>query len=166
LSGETSVGKYPLRAITTMAHVARRTEQTMKTTAALDRRLHLAASEEFGNVISASVAQLAHRLPLRLVLGFTASGRTVRLLSGRRLPIPIMGASNSDRVLKKMCLYRGVKPVAIEMFEQSEEMFRRGQDLAVENKLAGDGDTIIFVAGIPLGTGATNTMRLHKIKIE
>jgi len=166
LSGETSVGKYPLRAITTMAHVARRTEQTMKTTAALDRRLHLAASEEFGNVISASVAQLAHRLPLRLVVGFTASGRTVRLLSGRRRPIPILGASNSARVLRKMCLYRGVKPVAIEMFEQSEEMFRRGQDLAVENNLAGEGDTIIFVAGIPLGTGATNTMRLHKIKIE
>jgi pyruvate kinase len=165
LSGETSAGKYPLRTLSTMVRIAERTEEEMSASAAFERRLSVAPSEEFGNVIATAVAQMVQRLSLQLVIGFTASGKSARLLSKRRLPVPIMGASNSDRTLKKMCLYRGVVPVNIEIFEQGEEMFRRGQELAVENGLAKDGDTIVFVAGIPLETGATNTLRLHRINL-
>jgi pyruvate kinase len=148
-----------------MVRIAERTEEEMRASAAFERRLSVAPSEEFGNVIATAVAQMVQRLSLQLVIGFTASGKTARLLSKRRLPVPIMGASNSDRTLKKMCLYRGVAPVNIEIFEQGEEMFQRGQELAVENGLAKDGDTIVFVAGIPLETGATNTLRLHRIEL-
>ena len=164
LSGETSVGKYPLRTLSTMAHVAERTEQTMRRDSAADRRFHISPSDEFGNVIAASVAQLVRRLELRLVIGFTASGRTARLLSKRRLPVPIMGASNSDRALRKMCISRGVLPVNIEIFEQSEIMFQRGRELALEYGLVKEGDTIIFVAGVPLGEAGTNMLRLHKVQ--
>ncbi|GAG19741.1 unnamed protein product, partial [marine sediment metagenome] len=159
LSGETSIGKYPLRAFTTMSNVAKRAEETMGDHVALDRRLHFCKHEEFGNVIAASIAQLVQRMDLKLVIGFTASGRTVRLLSKRRLPVRIAGASNNLRVLCRMGLYRGVEPVQIEIFDQSEEMFRRGQELAMERDLVRQGDMIVFAVGIPLGTGATNTLR-------
>ncbi len=164
LSGETSIGKYPLRAFTTMSNVAKRAEETSGDHIALDRRLHFCKHEEFGNVISASIAQLVQRMHLQLVIGFTASGRTARLLSKRRLPVRIMGASNNLSALCQMGLYRGVEPIQIEIFDQSEAMFQRGQELAIEHGLAKQGDITVFAAGIPLGTGATNTLRLHVIE--
>ncbi len=165
LSGETSVGKYPLRAIGIMARVARRTEEAVGEGGEMDRRRSFIKGKGFGEVVAVSVAQLVAGMDLKLVIGFSASGRTVRLLSKRQLPCPIMGASNNDRALCRMNLYRGVMPVDIEIFEDSEEIFKRGQELAVENKLAGNGDTIVFAAGIPLGTGATNTIRLQEIDL-
>ena len=163
LSGETSIGRHPLRALAMMAHVARRTEESMKGELPRERRLVLGDTQDFGHLIAYSVAHLARRLGVKLVIGFTASGRTVRLLSKRRMTVPILGASTGADVVRKMCLYRGVAPLQTERFTDSELMFKKGAALAVENNLAEKGDDVVFVAGLPLGASATNTLRLEHL---
>jgi pyruvate kinase len=163
LSGETSVGKYPLKALDMMAHVAERTEESIRDLASGEPRLEIGDTRDFGDIIADAVANLVPRLGVRIVMGFTASGKSARLLSKRRLPVPILGTATSEAVVRKMCLYRGVAPHLIEQFTDSERMFSRGAELAVQTGLAAKGDTVVFVAGVPLGTGATNSMRLERL---
>ena len=118
---------------------------------------------DFGNIIADSVAHRVRRLGVRLVMGFTASGRTVRLLSKRGMSVPILGTSASENVVRKMCLYRGVAPFVIKEFTDSECMFESGTALAMENGLAEKGDNVVFVAGLPLGVSATNSLRLETL---
>jgi len=163
LSGETSVGKHPLRALATMAHVAERAEASIPEIVFRERRFQAGDSGDFGHVIADSVAHLERRQGVGLVIGFTASGRTARLLSKRSMSVPILGASTTDEVVRKMCLYRGVIPAITGKFTDSELMFQKGAALAQENGLAGKGDRVVFVAGFPLGASATNTLRLETL---
>jgi pyruvate kinase len=163
LSGETSVGKHPLKAFETMAHVAERTEESIRDVMPYERRMEIGDSRDFGDIIADAVAHLVNRLGVKAVMGFTASGRTARLLSKRRVSVPILGTSSREEVVRKMCMYRGVAPFLLEQFTDSERMFRRGAELAVNNGLAAKGDTVAFVAGVPLGSAATNSLRLERL---
>jgi pyruvate kinase len=163
LSGETSVGKYPLKAFETMAHVAERTEESIRDLVPHERRMEIGDSHDFGDIIADAVSHLVHRLGVKVVIGFTMSGRTALLLSKRRITAPILGTSTREGVVRQMCLYRGVSPFVMEHFTESERMFRKGAEIAMQNNLAGKGDTVAFVAGLPLGAAATNALRLERL---
>jgi len=163
LSGETSIGKYPLKALAMMAHVAERAEESIRDAAPGEWRLETGGSRDFGDIIADAAAHLVARLSVKIVMGFTASGKSARLLSKRRMAAPILGTTMSEAVVRRMCLYRGVAPRLTEQFADSEQMFRRGAEIAMESGLAAKGDTVVFVAGVPVATGKTNSLRLERL---
>ena len=114
LSGETSVGKFPHRAVHVMSHVAEVTE------AYLDSRFdadslpppHVRTTLPSG-AIARGALQIVRELAPKLVVVWTTTGATARVFSKHRFPVPIIGLSSDPRVLRRMAMLYGV--IAYEM---------------------------------------------------
>ena len=145
LSGETAVGRYPVEAVETMARIAE-------------------AAEQGQEQVCAAGARAARETGAKVVVAFTESGTTARLLSKERPPMPIVVYTPHDAVRRRMALYWGVRPRAMRTIPNTDELIRELERSLREEKLAGSGDRIVILLGAPAGTrGSTNLMKLHTI---
>ena len=76
----------------------------------------------------------------------------------------IAGLSHDEKSLRRMSLYYGVIPVSIKKKDYFEEMVEEAVNRVKEMHLADSGDTVVFTAGLPLGTsGNTNSLQIRRI---
>ena len=171
LSGETSVGRYPVGAVHTMAHVAGVTERyleelampappapTESEPAPEALRLSAAAAQ--------AVRRLVQELDCRLVVVYSQSGETVRLFANQRFPIPLLGLSNDICTLRKINLHYGVLPMhmPMPMPENPRQLVAQVDVFAQEREMASPGDRIVLVAGRALGgPGSMNGILIHTV---
>jgi len=164
LSGETSVGKFPVGAVHMMAHVAETTEEYLDTNTP-PRRSEMRLK---GLQISAAVARGVHEmipdLEARLVVIYSQTGATARIFSKNRFSIPIVALSSDKRALRRMALHYGVLPHELAPADEIGELVMRIDRLVQEEHLAEAGERIIVVAGSSLGTpGTMNGIVLHTV---
>lgn len=163
LSGETSVGKFPIGAVHTMAHVAEVTEayldQTVGREPALKMRtMHLSAA------VAKGVWQIVQDLKVKLVVVWSQTGATARIFSKARFPIPVIALSTDHRALRRMSLHYGV--ISHEMMPKGEltSLVEHVDGIVQEMKYASKGDRIIVVAGSAIGTpGSLNGIIVHTV---
>lgn len=163
LSGETSVGKFPVGAVLTMAHVAEVTEKYLDT---LNK--HASPLQLDGLQMSAAVAngvrQMASDLKMKLVVVYSQTGSTARVFSKTRFPVPIIALSSDERALRRMALHYGVLPQEMPPPNSMSELIAAVDELVRSRKLAQTGDRMVIVAGSSLGTpGALNSVVLHTV---
>ncbi|MBC7288286.1 MAG: pyruvate kinase [Armatimonadetes bacterium] len=165
LSGETAAGKYPVEAVAMMARIAYETERyqiglphlTTDVAADTDRLL-------VADAVARSAAEAAENLGARLIVAFTQSGWTARLISKCRPAIPIVAATPDVQTARRCSLYWGVTPLLIVPAESTDDMIAAVEDMCLAHELAGRGDTLVITAGTPMGRpGTTNMMRVEKI---
>jgi pyruvate kinase len=123
LSGETSVGQHPVRALEVLDRVARRIERSGGLGYAADAQLRT----EKGKAVRAAVS-LADSIPEALVVVFTRSGETANRAALLRPRSPIYAFTPSEEVCRALSLSRGVRPFQIHF----EEKPRRTIAAAVE----------------------------------
>jgi pyruvate kinase len=161
LSGETAAGRFPVEAVATMARIARYTEEQY----GLRSPAHASAGQ--GSMVARSLARVAamvaEELDCRLILAFTESGSTARLVSSFRPRAPIAAITFNDDTYRRLALWWGVVPVKSSFTESTDDMIVKGEDLLKRRGLAGTGDTILMLAGQHHTAGATNMMRVHTI---
>ena len=165
LSGETAVGKYPVKAAQTIERIARVTE------AYLDKQytiVHPQSTTTEALVLTAamarSVGQLVEDIDAKLVAVWSQSGSSARFLSKARIDVPILALSSDERSCRQMCLHYGVIPCCRPIPEDIRQLTSLVDKLIVENKWAQPGDRIILVASQPLGApGTTNSINVHNI---
>lgn len=160
LSGETSVGKYPLEAVATMSRIIDSTE-----THGLDRIPHLATKPRTqGGAITLAAADVAQFIGTKFICVFTESGDTVRRMSRLRIPIPILGFSPSMEVRRQMELTWGADSYEVPRQKTTDEMFVQVDEVLLGTHRAEIGDTVLIIAGSPPGVvGSTNTLRVHRV---
>jgi len=166
LSGETAVGKYPVKAAQTIERIARVTE------AYLDKQYTVvhpksATTEELAltAAMARSVGQLVEDIDAKLVAVWSQSGSSARFLSKARIDVPILALSSDERSCWQMCLHYGVIPCCRSIPEDIRQFTSMVDKLIIENNWAQPGDKIILVAGQPLGAaGTTNSIHVHNIK--
>lgn len=157
LSGETSIGVWPVESVRIMDRIARRAEAMRKAMPAL--------SEEHSDAppIAAAACGLARRLPAAAIAVFTMTGITAAGVSRLRPDVPIYALTTDPAAFLRMTLLWGVIPVMIDLFTSTEEMFARGNEQLREHGLAGTGDTVIYLAGSVSGLpGATDLIKIQK----
>jgi len=165
LSGETAIGKYPVKAAQTIERIARVTE------AYLDKQytiVHPKSTTTEALAITAamarSVGQLVEDIDAKLVAVWSQSGSSARFLSKARIDVSILALSSDERSCRQMCLHYGVIPCCRPIPEDIRQFTSLVDKLIVENKWAQPGDRIILVAGQPLGApGTTNSIHVHNI---
>ena len=165
LSGETAVGKYPVKAAQTIERIARVTE------AYLDKQytiVHPKSTTTEALALTAamarSVGQLVEDIDAKLVAVWSQSGSSARFLSKARIDVPILALSSDERSCRQMCLHYGVIPCCRPIPEDIRQLTSLVDKLIVENKWAQPGDRIILVASQPLGApGTTNSIHVHNI---
>ncbi len=161
LSGETAAGKYPVEAVRTMRNIALRTEDS------LDYReiLHLKALERENtttNAISRATCTTAEDLGASAIITATSSGYTAKAVSKFRPKAPIIAATTSKKVMRKLSLIWGVHPTLATKSTSTDEVIDIAIHSALEKKYIKEGDLIVITAGIPVGvSGSTNLLKVH-----
>jgi pyruvate kinase len=166
LSGETAIGKFPIETVRTMSTIARKTEA-----AAFDGtwRLHrhrqkgLPGSPARLACINAAV-YAAHQAEARIILAFTESGRTARLVSSFRASQPIVALTQNERAFRRMALYWGVLPGRLKPVKRVREMSREAGKLLRKHRLLSDTDRVVTLTGTFQMSGATNTVRILELQ--
>ena len=163
LSEETSIGKYPVQAVRTMAKIAEATESKLPYEQLLAQR-EMWLERETDELISFSACLTAQRLGAVAIVALTQSGSTARRVSKYRPHVPILAITLGNTTSGRLLLHWGVYPYQIGEVSSVEELFSAGAKLAKELGLARAGDSIEITGGIPIGVaGSTNLLKVEKI---
>ncbi len=163
LSGETSIGKFPFRAVNAMTRIAKRAESYLEYPMLAER--HRAAAMKGGLAVDDAIADgavvAASSLHAKAIVAFTESGSTAGRVASYRPPMPLFALTPDFTGGAKLALRWGVIPVVVERFEQHRDMFYAGSRLVLDTSIAREGDVIVVVAGLPIGVaGTTNLLRV------
>ena len=165
LSGETSVGEYPVHTVETMARIISATE------------LHaLESAHETGldaiewdphtksGVIAKAAAEVAERVNAKYVVAFTQSGDSARRMSRLRGPVPLLAFTPEDKVRSQLSLSWGIETFKTSEVEHTDEMVRQVDEQLLQIGRVQEGDLVVIIAGAPPGIpGSTNALRIHKM---
>jgi len=160
LSGETSVGKYPLEAVRTMQRIVVEVEKhDPGAVAAIDWQ-----PRTRGGVISKAAAEVAERVGAQYLVAFTQSGDSARRLARLRSPVPILAFTPEDKVRCQLALTWGVETFRTDAVEHTDEMVRQVDEQLLEAGRVSEGELVVIIAGSPPGIpGSTNALRIHRM---
>jgi pyruvate kinase len=163
LSGETTIGKYPVEAVKIMHRIAERTERFIEQRNFFAQRL----SEKVENTtdaIAISACQIAEHLSAKAIITVTSSGYTARMVSRYRPSIPIIAVTPEEKTLRRLPLVWGVYPCLRPYYESTDEMLSKSIEAAKESGLVKDGDVVVLTGGVPIKVpGTTNLLKVHMI---
>jgi pyruvate kinase len=160
LSAESAAGKYPVEAVSTMDRIACEVERD-PTYAAIITAQRYEPEATGADAIAAAARQIADTLDLSAVVCWTFSGATALRVARERPWPPIVSISPNVAAGRKLALTWGVHSVVAEDARDQDDMVNRACRIAVREGLAGVGQRLIVVAGVPFGTpGATNMLRV------
>ncbi len=161
LSAETASGRFPVEAVETMARIARYTEEHYGFRA--PARVTGGSVSMVARSLARVASTVAEELDCKLIVAFTESGTTARLVSSYRPRAPIAAITYNDDTYRRLALWWGVVPVKSDFAATTDEMIVRGEELLKRTGLATTGDTILMLAGQSHTTGATNMLRVHTL---
>ena len=175
LSGETAVGKYAFKAVETMAKIVAKSESLLKhkpldeveafavaQTMAHEALHHHATS--MPEAICRSTVQLAHDLAADAILVPTSRGFSARMISKRRPLNRLVALTNDERVARKLSVVWGLETLPFVKSINSDQMMEKAVEDTREHGFVKSGDTVVIVAGIPLGlSGSTNTINVRRV---
>ncbi len=167
LSAESAVGKYPVKAVESMAEVIVGAEKYRVEGGLVG---HDTADREFSatdEAIAMAVMYTANHMDVKAIVALTESGSTTLWMSRVRTDIPIYAFTRSEATRRRVCLFRGVYSVAFDVTHTEPErlygaIFRQ----LVELGLASEGDRIILTKGELSGVaGGTNSMKILQVRL-
>ena len=159
LSGETSVGKYPLDTVRTMASIVATTEGGEFTPPRLEHD-----PKTQGGAITHAASRVARAVDAKALVAFSQTGDTVRRLSRLHCPLPLLAFTPDEKTRCQLALSWGVDSHLVEFVDHTDEMFQQVDEAVLGLGAAQMGDLVVIVAGSPPGTpGSTNTLRVHRV---
>ncbi|MGH3487603.1 MAG: pyruvate kinase [Actinopolymorphaceae bacterium] len=160
LSGETSVGLYPIDAVRTMARIVETTEEH-----GLERVAGIQWEPRTkGGVIAKAAAEVAERLGAKFLVAFTQSGDTARRLARYRSRVPMLAFTPEEDTRHQLALTWGVETFLAPTVAHTDEMVKQVDRALLAVGRCRRGDNVVIVAGSPPSIpGSTNALRVHRI---
>jgi len=159
LSGETSIGKYPVLTVSTMARIISTTEAG---SIAVPRLQHDPRTR--GGAITVAASQIATAVGARALVAFSQTGDTVRRLARLHCSLPLLAFTPEPAVRYQLALSWGVETFLVPSVRHTDDMFRQVDQALLGLDRAQPGDSVVIVAGSPPGIpGSTNTLRVHRL---
>ncbi|MCW2844140.1 MAG: pyruvate kinase [Nocardioides sp.] len=165
LSGETSVGEYPVHTVETMARIITATESHAIESTGPGVFASIAWDPHTrSGVIAKAAEEVAERVGAKYVVAFTQSGDSARRMSRLRGPIPILAFTPEASVRSQLALSWGVETFKTQMVEHTDEMVRQVDEQLLQIGRVQEGDLVVIIAGAPPGIpGSTNALRIHRM---
>lgn len=160
LSGETSVGQYPIETVATMAKIIQSTEEN-----GLDRIPDLGTKPHtHAGAVSLAALEIAELLGSKYVCVFTESGDSLKRISRLRSSVPVLSFTPNPEVAHRLALVWGSQTFLVPKVDHTDGMFDQVDQTVLAEGLCKPGDEVVVVAGTPPGvSGSTNTLRVHKV---
>jgi pyruvate kinase len=161
LSGETSIGRYPVDTVRTMARIAESTEARLNNSSLYINNLK---EHNVSNAVGFAACQLAQNVDAKAIICFTEHGFTARILSKYRQSIPVIAVTPSEEVQRRLTLYWGMQSLQLQEVYNTDAMIILAERAAVDHGFVSKGDIVVMIAGLPLAiTGVTNLIKAHRI---
>jgi pyruvate kinase len=160
LSGETSVGSFPVETVSTMARIIQSTEENgLSRIPDLGTRPHTQ-----GGAVSFAAMEIAELLGSKFVCVFTEGGDSLRRISRLRSAVPVLSFTPNVQTARELSLVWGSKTYIVPKVAHTDSMFEQVDISVLEQGMCKVGDEVVVVAGTPPGvSGSTNTLRVHKV---
>jgi pyruvate kinase len=159
LSGETSVGTYPVQSVATMARIIHSVEES---TVDVPDLLHDPRTP--GGVIAKAAKDIGDSLGATALVAFTQSGDTARRLARLHAHQTVLAFTPEETVQRQLALSWGVQAHKVWTVQTTDEMVRQVDSALVSQRVCRPDDLVVIVAGTPPATpGTTNTIRVHHI---
>lgn len=163
LSAETAIGEFPTRAVKLMATICAEAEQS-KGYGRADDISNLDEGAIFASATAEASVDTADRLGIGIIVAFTESGTTARLLSKYKPKADIYAFTPLASTYRRMALYGGVRPMLLERVFSTDDMIAAAEAELLRCGLVAEGDGVVMVAGVPPNQMAsTNVMKLHEV---
>ena len=159
LSGETSVGKYPIVTVKTMAKIIEAVEAESVSAPPLTH-----TPRTMGGVLSFAARDIGERIGAKALVAFTYSGDTVRRLARLHTGLPVLAFTPSEAVRNQLSLTWGVRTFVTPPVDTTDAMVEQVDMAMLQIPGYEPGDVVVIVAGAPPNTsGSTNLIRVHRL---
>ncbi|TDL99196.1 MAG: pyruvate kinase [Flavobacteriaceae bacterium] len=168
LSGETSVGEFPVEVISAMRKIILNVEDHHLSKLPLHPPVNYDSDRYLTDTVCYSAVQMANNTNANAIVALTFSGYTAYEISSQRPKSHILIFTPNKKLLTQLNLLWGVTAFLYEKLDEStDESVLNVNKIAFENKFVGPDDYIINLNAMPLiENGKTNTVRISKIQIE
>ncbi len=163
LSAETATGQYPRLAVEAMTRIITEIENRVRPRHREDRRrAETAVSTEFA--IAAASAAAVTMLGAPVLIVFTKSGFSARVVAAHRPSVPILVLTDVPRTFRQLALVWGVVPELVKHCNTYDEMVGLALEAVQRRGLARTGDRVVVTAGVPFDVpGTTNLLKVETV---
>ena len=163
LSAETAVGAYPVLSVHAMHRIIAEIEKHHLPQTRVERRAgHASATIE--ETIAAATVTAVRLLGVPVVVVFTKSGFSARIVSAQRPDVPILGLTDVAKTYNQLALVWGVIPALVPHSETYSQMFEHARREVLRRGLAMQGDKVLVTAGVPFDVpGTTNLLKVEVV---
>jgi pyruvate kinase len=163
LSGETSVGKYPVESVLMMERITAEAEAAL-----LSQRRPRPLSPRkvnFTNAVGTAACVAAESIRARCIIVYTHGGYSAALVSGCRPSMPIFTFGDSEKILRRLALIWGIEARCLPLPPDSvEDLVKTCEKHLMDARLVEPKDSVVVVGGIPFRErGNTNFLKTHRI---
>ena len=163
LSGETSVGNYPVETINSMQRIINYTEEHTN----LFERLHVPVETSptyLADSICFNASKIAEQVGAKAIISFTHTGDTAIKISSYRPKSKIYAFTNNKKLQKQLSLIWGVKPFYLDSYNQLKTAVTKSVEILKQQGLLTNGDYVVFVGSTPLSEhGSTNMLKISRV---
>ncbi len=160
LSGETSVGEFPVETVAAMASIIESTEENgLSRIPPLGTKPHT-----HGGAVTLAATEIADLLGSKFICVFTVSGDSLKRVARLRHEIPTIAFTPSDETMRRLSLVWGSNVHLVEEVTHTDDMMHQVDEILIGKGIAKIGDEVVVVAGTPPGIpGSTNSLRVHRV---
>ncbi len=160
LSEETASGNYPIEAVANMVDIIKKAEEKFPHRKYLELMPHNSISESVAHV----ACVLADHLDASAIIATTRSGQTAQYISRFRPRQGIIALSPQETTVRRLCLEWGCFPRLVDEPKDTDDMFQKTSQSALDTGLVSKGDLAVITAGHPVWVkGTTNMLRVDRL---
>ena len=164
LSGETAIGRYPIKALKTINKVAEFTEKYLDSVDGVRPTIKTQPKNRLIATLAPNVARIVDEIDAPLVAVWSESGNTASFFSNARIDAPIMAFSSNAGVCRQMCMQYGVLPQCCESPDSLEGFAKMADEKAMAKDFVRTGDKIVLVTAQDPGSGeSANSIIVHTV---
>ncbi len=162
LSGESAAGKYPILSVKTMSEIATYAEEDINYKERFSR-YDLNLGNDFVSSLSNAAVSASYQVDAKAIICVTMNGKTAQVISAYRPNCPIIAVTVNPKACRQLNLSWGIRPVLAQKKSSTDELFLYAIEKALETGLVSKGDTVVITTGSVVGTGVTDTLKLHTL---
>jgi pyruvate kinase len=150
LSGETSVGKYPIEAVKTMNDILKKAETNYPYRKNIDYIIPDNFQEKLFDSVCKAVVEISNRVEASAIIVFTEFGRTAIRISKYNPDCKILAFSNKFETMNKLSLYRNIIPIFSDKIQKEKIYIEEAKKKIIDLGYVKTGDLLIFTSGTPI----------------
>ncbi len=159
LSGETSVGAYPVESVATMGRIIASTEEK-----GFDKIARMKTNPKtVGGAVTKAAVEIGDVVGAKFLIVFTETGGSATRMSRIRPRLPVLAFTSDPKVRSQLALVWGVETYLVPRMRHTDQFAMQVDlNLLPEGRVV-EGDRVVIVAGSPPGIpGSTNALRVHR----